>query len=915
MYSPLFIIVSSFALKIVQNIPNWCTKTGRWLEGNIRKQLLTRMLLDLPAWMTIPMSVADVFNHQHRYSACCSRGLLQADADHENYSSADLQEPPEMILENCRSTVTSVAFHPKNKLLAAGCEDATIKVWDADTWKCRSTLGNEHADKHGDSVNSVVFIVCADGPTLLASGSDDSTAKIWDVDSETCLKTFLDDQAEVVKAVAFCDADGRLGTGSGAEVNIWQLKWRSETRECVLWRNDTKPKMKGRSRITSIDFYGDKWIAAGSFMGVMVWDAQTQEPVQTPEGSSFNTTSVAFNRGNGHLICGSDDGSIEVWTVEDSKFDRCLTVLDGSIAGNGKITSVAFHPTDSRFASACSDGTVAIWSPSAALEGGWDRAAILKGHSKKVTSVSFSMNDGRVLASGAEDQTVQLRNADRKQYESYAVHLLRKHSWVARLAHFLKTEIPGSISADTIGTNVETLYVAAFTFGGLSYTRTLLQAFDCTQNNDKSWYLDAEVTTKCMPSYSTIWPRVFLSVLLTTSCFIGGRSTFRMARGTEFVHISGARDDATESIVFCDSPRVRWPTNYIDIDWLRCLWDVMVWFRYWYSFFSMVSASFILVVPWKLVGTLGWLFTALWERLINVLPCKCTRKLQLQMATAAKQHAEKVEQELRNMRRPRAIDYENAVQAFTKAHDLSQSENDKHHNDNGERDWKAKLDEAMGNYNQAMEIERIEKAGVLKKTADDLCAKNTQSDRVSRATALAHYDHALLLDSKDHCNASAARKQLLTDLQASSDVSLWFDIIRPFGLSCMYSTARFVNWCQRTLEAKGSKERGTWKQSSVKWKLFVVALCTLYGLVPFYWWHRYVLPANPDTAEGSSKIDVYQKHERIVLLASIGLTLYVLGLVRYWIELQRQGTTENDLRLQRFSNQRDCLQGQHSSFC
>ena len=55
----------------------------------------------------------------------------------------------------------------------------------------------------------------------------------------------------------------------------------------------------------------------------------------------------------------------------------------------------------------------------------------------------------------------------------------------------------------------------------------------------------------------------------------------------------------------------------------------------------------------------------------------------------------------------------------------------------------------------------------------------------------------------------------------------------------------------------------------------------LYGALPFYLWYLIVLPNDEE---------VERKHERMVLLASIGLTLYVLGLVRYWIELQRQGT-------------------------
>ena len=368
-----------------------------------------------------------------------------------------------------------------------------------------------------------------------------------------------------------------------------------------------------------------------------------------------------------------------------------------------------------------------------------------------------------------------------------------------------------------------------------------------------------------------------------------------MARGTEFVHISGAREDGSERITFCDAPRVRWPGGYIDLNWLRCSWDIMVWAQYWHSFFSTVVALFALLLPWKSVQLFVWLFDALRPYIVAALSTdKPTQNLQENSkAEAANQAADSIEQELYSMSHPRAADYTKAVQAFSQALQLNPGNDKLEH----------KLEDAKRKHDEASKREQIEKAAALKKQADGLLRGTAPAERVSRAAALAYYDQALLLDPKDDCNASAARNELLAD--AKDDITLWFDVIRPAGLSCMHCTARFVNWWQHTLEAKGSKERGTWKHSVVKWKLFIVSLCTLYGALPFYWWDRQVLPESPNEEEGSTAVvtDEYQKHERIVLLASIGLTLYGLGLVRYWIELQRQGTALPPLRISLCSQQ------------
>jgi len=85
--------------------------------------------------------------------------------------------------------VLSVAFHPKEHVLATGSSDCTAKVWrmsaDCTAATCVATLAG-----HSDWVSSVAF---HPREHVLATGSLDKTAKVWrmsaDCTAATCVAT------------------------------------------------------------------------------------------------------------------------------------------------------------------------------------------------------------------------------------------------------------------------------------------------------------------------------------------------------------------------------------------------------------------------------------------------------------------------------------------------------------------------------------------------------------------------------------------------------------------------------------------------------------------------------------------------------------------------------------------------------
>jgi len=120
--------------------------------------------------------------------------------------------------------VTSLAYSPDGKLLAAGCADGKVRLFDGRTGALKKVWDN-------DSARAMWVIFSPDSKTLV-SQSRDRTVKIWDVETAKVRRTLKGNKAWVV-AVAF-SPDGKLfATGgivresdkiTGGEVILWDAQ-------------------------------------------------------------------------------------------------------------------------------------------------------------------------------------------------------------------------------------------------------------------------------------------------------------------------------------------------------------------------------------------------------------------------------------------------------------------------------------------------------------------------------------------------------------------------------------------------------------------------------------------------------------------------------------------------------------------
>ena len=152
-------------------------------------------------------------------------------------------------------------FSPDSKIIAAGSDDKTLRLWSADTGKLLHTLSG-----HTDDVNSVAF--SPDG-NIIASASWDSNLRLWNVNMGKLLRTLITLDHNHIYSVAY-SPDGRtIASYDGFVIILWDVQTGQILRKFRDRYNDSGVRFK-------VLFSPDgRMIASCGYNEVNLWDVNT----------------------------------------------------------------------------------------------------------------------------------------------------------------------------------------------------------------------------------------------------------------------------------------------------------------------------------------------------------------------------------------------------------------------------------------------------------------------------------------------------------------------------------------------------------------------------------------------------------------------------------------------------------------
>ena len=228
--------------------------------------------------------------------------------------------PALTVVSAAAQAAESVAFSPDGRLLAAGADDGSVRLFDVTDPAHPRQLAVAHGAGDADPIYTVAF--APDGRTIAAASVNTDSVQLW----------------------ALTSGDGLVRAGpdlGGMASYPIGLAFTPDSRTLAIGNSDKN---------------------------VYLWDVASPghprrlgAPLTGPSGQTW---AVAFSPDGKTLAAGANDGTVWLWDLTDPARPALTATLTGLPA---HVFSVAFSPGGSQLAAASfDDDTVRLWDTSAA---------------------------------------------------------------------------------------------------------------------------------------------------------------------------------------------------------------------------------------------------------------------------------------------------------------------------------------------------------------------------------------------------------------------------------------------------------------------------------------------------------------------------------------------------------------------
>ena len=313
----------------------------------------------------------------------------------------DLLPIPPPLVVGLPAAATSLAFAPDGQLLAVGCANGGVGLWQTADGVLRQALT-------GSAQPVITLAFVPDGANVVGVDAI-GTVRRWSLPEgqlladrinlawRTAAHKLLHDStigSEITNRVTLSPT-GRI-FASLDDLNQVYL-WQSLTGNLLAYLSVDRPPGVV-TEMLSLSFAPDgQTLAAATATGaIWLWQLRDRKLLGIFYGQEGNASSLAISP-QGLVAAGFVDGSVEVWWWADDRL-----VHHTLLGHTGSVTSVAFSPDGRLLASGAADASVRLWQ---VADGA--RRWVLRGHTGSVGHLTWAP-DGQTLASAAADPVVCL---------------------------------------------------------------------------------------------------------------------------------------------------------------------------------------------------------------------------------------------------------------------------------------------------------------------------------------------------------------------------------------------------------------------------------------------------------------------------------------------------------------------------